>query len=299
MKIGILHGDRESFPQAVLESLNRSHPGSCSYLCVGALDPAAPESNGWRWDLIVDLFSTRMPFYREALYLLEQSGTSRILNSPTLLRSHNRATVRRIAKGLGFQVASAVLLPAKTPPKALGPEGFVNLRYPLDWKAALETVGPFPHLRPLDFNGDRGSIVQDVGNLWRRYNASRKVLQELVSSPKTDEVYRVFVVGKGRFVRQVESLTHQLLPSRSLEPDLERLMIEAADTLLEAIPASIVAIEFGLHEDGLEFLDFDPVPELEWWSLGEYDFARSVRGLTELLKEELTSGPPGEVSPGR
>ncbi len=283
-KFGILHGHRESFPQAVLEALNSHRRGCCRYLCVDALTLEDLEGCGWDVDVVLDFVSQDLPFFRECLYLLERSTRIKVINSPSLLRVHNRATVRQLAKTLGFSTPRSLLLPSKTPPKGLTEISFLNLRYPLDWKRALEGSGSFPYLRALNFDGEQGAVVQDLGNLWRRYDHSDETLLELVESPASDEIYRVFVIGETQFVRSLEPLTHQLLPHRSLKPSLVRELQDAAQALLAHIPVSLGSVDLALNQNLIEYVDFDPSPALEWWHLGEYHFTRAVHGATELLK---------------
>lgn len=295
-QIGILHGNKESFPQAVMESLNRYSKGCCRFLCVDALHQQDHLRWGWETPIIFDLFSGQMPFLKEALHLLAQDAERVILNCPKLSRLHNRATVRQIAASVGLDTPLALLLPARSTPSKFPEHGHVNLRFPLAWEEIFESAGPYPYLQALDFDRQTGVTVEDLGALWRRYNETGTVLQELVGSPKTDELYRVFAIGKARFVRPLEPLTRQLLPDDSQSKAKSASLIAAADAILAKVPWSLSAFDFGLNGDHVEYLDSNPDPFLEWWVLGERDFSQAVDGAVALLKGYLEAGTASSKS---
>jgi hypothetical protein len=282
-QIGILHGNKESFPQAVLEGMNKIRKGCCRFLCVDALHQQDHLRWGWDTPIILDLFSGQMPFLKEALHLLAHDPERVILNCPKLSRLHNRATVRTQAGLAGLRIPQALLLPARSAARNFPEHGYVNLRFPLAWEELLKATGPYPYLQALDFDREVGVTVEDLGALWRRYNQTGTVLQELVGAPRAEDLYRVFAIGKARFVRRLEPMTRQLLPSEKLSLACTRRLVEAADAILARVPWSISAFDLGLGRGGVEYLDGNPDPYLEWWVLGEQDFARAVEGAVDLL----------------
>lgn len=286
-EIGILHGNKESFPQAVLEGLNKIQKGCCRFLCVDALH--GQDHNRWGWDtpVIFDLFSNQMPFLKEALHLLAHDPERIVLNCPKIARLHNRATLRQVAARAGLSIPLSLLLPARAVGSRFPDQGFVNLRFPIAWEEILASVGSYPHLQALNFDRQPGVTVEDLGTLWRRYNETGTVLQELVASPKSDETYRVYAIGDTRFVCALEPLTHQLIPEERLNPDKEQSLLAAANTILAEVPWSVCSFDLGWTANGIEYLDANPDPYLEWWVLGERLFAQAVDGAVALLKAQL------------
>lgn len=301
--IGILHGNKESFPQAVMEGLNRYEKGSCRFLCVDALHQGQPEDWGWDTAVIFDLFSGQMPFLREALHLLAQDPARTIYNCPKLSRLHNRATVRMAAAAAGLKTSLAILLPARSTPPRFPEQGYVNLRFPLAWEEILAAAGAYPHMQALDFDRQPGVTVEDLGALWRRYNETGTVLQELVGAPSTDELYRVFAIGDTRFVRPLEPLTRQLLPADAGTERKAPALVAAVDAVLKRVPWTVSSFDLGWSEGAVEYLDANPDPYLEWWVLGEQQFSQAVEGAVTLLKGHLppkaakksTTGPSAEA----
>lgn len=291
-QIGILHGNKESFPQAVMESLNRHQKGCCRFLCVDALHQIDHTLWGWETPIILDLFSGQMRFLQEALHLLALDGDRTILNCPKLARLHNRATVRRIAGQAGLEIPRSVLLPARSTGPKFPEHGYINLRFPLAWEEILQAVGPYPYLQALDFDREPGVTVEDLGALWRRYNETGTVLQELVQAPRSHDVYRVFAIGQARFVRPLDPLTHQLMPADGVSKSQSEALIAAADAILAKVPWAISALDLGLNGKGVEYLDANPDPYLEWWVLGEGDFASAVDGAVAVLKPLLKASEP-------
>jgi hypothetical protein len=286
-QIGILHGNKESFPQAVMEGLNRHQKACCRFLCVDALHQQDDQRWGWDTPVVFDLFSGQMPFLKEALHLLSRDPERTILNCPKLSRLHNRATVRLEAAAAGIATPPAIVLPARSTAPKFPEQGYVNLRFPLAWEEILRAAGPYPQLQALDFDREPGVTVEDLGALWRRYNETGTVLQELVGAPSTDEIYRVFAIGTARFVRPLEPLTRQLLPADRLSQATIDTLIAAADAVLARVPWSVSAFDLGLSGGKVEYLDANPDPFLEWWVLGEKDFAQAVDGAVDMLKSHL------------
>lgn len=288
-QIGILHGNKESFPQAVLEGLNSHRKDCCRLLCVDALNQQDMTAGGWDTPIIFDLFSGQMPFLGEALHLLALDPDRVILNDPLLWRIHNRATMRRIAGLVGHKTRPALLLPAKDTLPDFPEHGYINLRYPLGWPDIFQGAGPYPRLQALRFDRQNSVTVEDLGTLWRRYNETGTELQELVGSPTSDQIYRVYVIGATRFVREVEPITGQLLPSEKLKSDLQERLISAADAMLAHARWSIATFEFGISGDTVEYLDCNPDPYLEWWTLGETDFSQATDGAVAMLEPYLAT----------
>ena len=287
-EIGILHGTLESFPQAVLEELNIYRRGCCRYLTVDALNLDDCDASGWSTPVVLDLFSRRLPFLNESLYLVWQFSSTKVLNEPRTLRLHNRATTRKLAQLAGFKTARSWLFPARETFPKLPEEGFANLKYPVSWEKALEKCGPYPILQSLSFSGEQGGLITDLGALWRRYNETGSGLQELVSPPESERIFRVFFVGEVTLVREMDPLTRQLYPSRSLPSDITEPMVAAAKKLRKEIHLHITSFDFGWDGQEVEYIDLNPDPTLEWWNLGEHDFGLLVDGAVRLLKNFLT-----------
>ena len=292
-EIGILHGNKESFPQAVLEGLNKHRKGCCRFLCVDALHGQDHTRWGWDTPIVFDLFSGQMPFLREALNLIAHDTDRVVLNCPKLYRLHNRATLRQVAAKVGLQTPVSLLLPSRSFNSRFPEQGYVNLRFPLAWEEILAAVGWYPYLQALDFDRQPGVTVEDLGTLWRRYNETGTVLQELVAAPRSDEVYRVFSIGATRFVRALEPLTHQLMPSERIDGEKEQALLSAAEAILREVPWSFCSFDLGWNTKGVEYLDTNPDPYLEWWVLGEQHFAQAVEGAVEHLQAHL---PPLKTS---
>ncbi len=297
-QIGILHGNKESFPQAVLEGLNSHRKDCCRFLCVDALNQRDPAAGGWDTPIIFDLFSGQMPFFREALHLLALDAERVILNDPLLWRIHNRATMRRIAGLVGHKTRPALLLPAKDTIPGFPEHGYINLRYPLGWPDIFQDAGPYPRLQALGFDRQTGVTVEDLGTLWRRYNETGTELQELIGCPTSDQIFRVYVIGATRFVRALEPITLQLLPVEKLKPALQRRLISAADAMLAHARWSVATFDFGITGDTVEYLDCNPDPYLEWWTLGETDFSQAADGAVAMLEPYLATvkkAPPAKA----
>lgn len=287
-EIGILHGTLESFPQAVLEELNSYRRGCCCFLKIDALDINDREASGWVTPVVLDLFSRRLPFLNESLYLIWQFSAIKVINEPRTLRLHNRATVRKLAQLAGFKTANSYLFPARETFPKLTHAGFINLKYPVSWERALSHCGPYPILQSLAFSGEEGCLITDLGTLWRRYNETGSGLQELVSPPGSDRIFRVFFVGEVVLVREMDPLTRQLYPSKKIPKSITEPLVGAAKKLRKEIHLYISCFDLGWDGQEVEYVDLNPDPALEWWNLGEHDFGLLVDGAVSLLKNYLT-----------
>lgn len=288
-EIGILHGTLESFPQAVLEGLNGYKRGCCCLLTLDALDPTDPAGSGWVTPVVLDLFSRRLPFLNESLYLVWQVSQTKVINDPRLLRLHNRATVRLLADRLGLHTARSFVLPARETFPPLPEEGFVNLKYPVSWKRVLKACGAYPILQSLAFSGEQGSLITDLGTLWRRYNETGSGIQELISPPRSKRIFRLYFVGEVVLIREVDPLTRQLFGTGSVPKNVTAPLIAAARKILAELPLEIASFDLGWDGNEVEYIDLNPDPTLEWWNLGEKDFSLLVEGAIALLKNFIPS----------
>lgn len=157
-KIGLLYGEAEEFPRALIDRIQQQDISGVSAEAVQldkvtAADPAL-------FAVLIDGCAVQAPFYRHFLQQAALAGTA-VINNPFL--PHNQGThfPGLLASRLGIPVPRTVLLPSRELPPGATPGTFRNLAYPLDWEGIFGYVGFPAWLKPAE--GEAGPVYRVSG----------------------------------------------------------------------------------------------------------------------------------------
>ncbi len=169
MKIGILVGREGTFPQALINEINKRSAGVTAELVkLGGVRMAEP----CPYDTIIDRISHEVPFYRAYLKSAVLSGT-KVINNPFWWNADDKFFNYSLATYLGIVVPKTILLPQKEYKEGVVAESLGNLEYPLDWDGIIEHIGFPAFIKPFDGGGWRGvSRVNNREELMEKYDAS-------------------------------------------------------------------------------------------------------------------------------
>jgi len=138
-RIGILFGQERTFPQALIERINREGGDVVAEpVKVGGVSLDSPR----RYDLILDRISQDIPFYRAILKKAVADGTV-VVNNPFWWSADDKFFNNVVARAAGVAVPKTVLLPSHAHPPDTTGASMSNLTYPLDWEAIFSHIG-FP-----------------------------------------------------------------------------------------------------------------------------------------------------------
>ena len=128
-RIGILFGQERSFPQALVERINREGRGVVAEpVVVGGIGLGQPA----KYDLILDRISQDIPFYRAILKKAVADGTI-VVNNPFWWSADDKFFNNVVARQVGVAVPKTVILPSNQHPPDTTSESMSNLVFPLEW----------------------------------------------------------------------------------------------------------------------------------------------------------------------
>ena len=111
-RIGILFGQERSFPQALVERINREgRVAVAEPVVVGGIGLDSPR----RYDLILDRISQDIPFYRAILKKAVVDGTI-VVNNPFWWSADDKFFNNVVAGRVGVAVPKTVILPSNHHP---------------------------------------------------------------------------------------------------------------------------------------------------------------------------------------
>ena len=312
-RIGVLFGMENSFPGALVESINARHVDgiTAEFVETGAvLLNKAP-----RYSVIVDRISHDIPFYRAFLKHAALHGTI-VLNNPFWWSADDKFFNYTLAAKLGVAVPPTVILPHKQHPEGTTDRSMRNLEYPLDWDAVFHYVGEHGFMKPVDGGGWRDvHHVRSREEFFRAYDESRDLCMMYQKAVDFQEYFRCYVVGQKKvhimpYDPRLPFHDRYVKNPPDYDPKLLKRVERDAITLCRALGYDLNTVEFAV-EKGIPYaIDFmNPAPDADLHSVGQANFdwivkemadlaiakAKLAPRLVELRWASLLSGPANEV----
>ena len=282
-KVGLLVGREWSFPPRFIEEVNRRNEGvTAEYVSLDATRMGEPVE----YDVIIDRISHEVGFYRAYLKHASLLGT-RVINNPFMWSADDKFFDATLATVLGVASPKTVVLPNKDYiPGISHTESLRNLRFPMDWKGAIEYVGLPCVLKDAHGGGWRDVyICHSLEEVWHNYNESgllTMVLQEFI---EWDKYIRCLCLG------QEDVLPMQYDPKRRmyiedesyLDSGLKKRIIDDSLKLVRALGYDMNSVEFAVR-DGVPYaIDFmNPAPDMDINSLTQPFFDWTVKHMADM-----------------
>lgn len=294
-KIGVLFGTENSFPGALVETINgRNLEGlRAEFVVTGAAFLERPCG----YAVIVDRISHDVPFYRALLKQAALNGTA-VINNPFWASADDKFLNVALAKRLGVAVPATVILPHKLLPPGTIDRTMRNLEFPLDWESVFAYVGEHGFLKPVDGGGWRDvHEVHGREEFFRAYDATRDLCMMYQKAVEYTAYFRCYVVGQ-KHVRVMEYDPKKPHAERyEKEPaagdrKLLRRMERDAVKLCKALGYDVNSVEFAVKDDVPYAIDFmNPVPDADVHTVGAAHFEWLVERVAELAIAKAVSGP--------
>lgn len=295
MKVGLLIGREDSFPQAFLDRVNSMGSGVTAELIkLGGtrLDDDIP------YRVIVDRMSHEAPYYRAYLKKAVVDGVD-VINNPFWWSADDKFFECVLSQQLGVAVPKTVVLPTKTYEADIIDESLRNLVYPMPWEEIIAYTGLPAVLKPAIGGGWKNvSIVHSLEELWKAYDASGHLLMILQEFINFENYARCFVIG------QEDVLVSRYDPSRShwdryvkgddgLSPQLRERVVNDCLTLNRALGYDMNTVEFAIR-DGIPYaIDFlNPAPDFDYRSITPEYFEWVVQRMADLVIQRALEAPP-------
>ena len=291
MKIGILVGTEETFPQALMDSLKERGGANleAEFLHLGG----TRHDDAGEYDVVLDRISHEVAYYRRHLRFLKMCGT-RVMNDPTIMSADDRFSDCAIAAQLGIRVPKTVLLPQKNYPDSVTGGSLRNLIYPLPWGKHLEWVGTPAVLRPSGLKGWRHAVpVHNLDELLAAYDRSGSSVMMLQEAVAWQTYVRCIVFDASYVIvaRYDPEYRQYLELGAELLADMEELLVHDACRLASALGYDICSIEFAITETGPVAHEFvNPVPDFEVSMVTPFYFTKIVEACADLLLDAAAEG---------
>jgi hypothetical protein len=297
-KVGILVGREQSFPEALIKSINERGRGEtvAEFIKVGGVRL----DNARQYDLIIDRISHEIPFYRATMKRAALEGTI-IVNNPFWWSADDKFFNYSLATKLGVAIPKTVLLPQKDYIKGVTSESLRNLEFPLDWQGIIDYVGLPAIMKPFDGGGWKNvSRVNSLEELWAEYDQTGTLCMTLQEFINFDQFVRCYCIGQTDVMimpydprKPYLSGEQYIHDPNYLSPQLAERVANDVRTLNRALGYDINTVEFAI-KDGIPYaIDFmNPAPDADLHSVGEFYHRWVTNAVTDLVFKRLAEPRP-------
>jgi hypothetical protein len=285
-KVGILFGQEDTFPHALIERVNAKRADGVVAEPVRIDKLIQGEPSGYA--VIIDRISQDIPFYRAYLKNAALGGTA-VINNPFWWSADEKFFNNCLATRIGVAVPKTVLLPSKEHPADTGPKSFRNLAYPLNWEAIFDYVGFPAFFKPFAGGGWKHVYrVENPEDFFRAYHDTGQLVMMLQEEIVFREYFRCYAIDC-RDIRIMQYDPKQPFHLRyvrngpALDPDLLQKVHDDVLSLNRWLGYDFNTVEMAVR-DGVPYaIDFcNPAPDADVHSIGEDNFAWVVETAAEM-----------------
>jgi hypothetical protein len=275
-KIGILFGQEDTFPWALIERINSKKVDGLLAEPVRIDRLAQGEPSGYA--VIIDRISQDVPFYRAYLKNAALGGTA-VINNPFWWSADEKFFNNCLSLKLDVAVPKTVLLPSNQHPPDTGPKSFRNLAYPLDWEGIFAYIGFPAYFKPFAGGGWKNVYRLDSPeDFFRVYDETGQLVMMLQEEIIFDEYFRCYCID----CQDVRIMQYD--PRQPFHMRYVRGGPPVRQELLDKVHADVLALNRGLGydfntvemavRDGIPYaIDFcNPAPDADVHSVGQENF---------------------------
>jgi hypothetical protein len=297
-KVGILVGREQSFPEALIRSINERGQGEtvAEFIKIGGVRLDYTR----QYNLIIDRISHEIPFYRALMKRAALEGTI-VVNNPFWWSADDKFFNFSLATKLGVAIPKTVLLPQKDYIKGVTSESLRNLEFPLDWQGIVDYTGLPAILKPFDGGGWKNvSRVNTLQELWAEYDQTGTLCMTLQEFINFDQFVRCYCIGQEEVMimpydprKPYLSGEQYIHDPNYLTPELAERVTNDVRTLNRALGYDINTVEFAI-KDGIPYaIDFmNPAPDADLHSVGEFYHKWVTNAVTDLVFKRLAEPRP-------
>jgi glutathione synthase/RimK-type ligase-like ATP-grasp enzyme len=291
MRIGVLRGRENSFPEAFIAKVNSMGKGvSAEFIQLGGTKLNEPVP----YRVVLDRMSHEVPYYEVYLKMAALQGTY-CINNPFWRTADDKFFGYAAAEHLGIDEPKTVVLPNRSYVDDVTDESLRNL-WPTDFGMYLDYVGLPCIMKPAHGGGWKDvNKITSPEELVFHYNASGRktmMLQEFIS---WDTYIRVPTIGR-RHARAIRydpapmgmggyNQDYDVLP-RKLRDQAEELSLR----FNKALGYDMNALEFAVKDGKFYGIDLtNYTPDLDYRSLKDAYFPWAVEAMAEFAVEKALS----------
>jgi glutathione synthase/RimK-type ligase-like ATP-grasp enzyme len=299
MRIGVLRGRENSFPDAFIAKVNSMGRGvTAEYIQLGGTKLNEPVP----YRVVLDRMSHEVPYYAVYLKMAALQGTY-CINNVFWRSADDKFFGYAAAEKLGIGEPRTVVLPNREYVPDVNSESLRNL-WPTDFSMYLDHVGLPCILKPA-FGGGWKEVykISSLDELLTRYDASGQQTMMLQQFIEWDTYIRVPTVGR-RWARAINydpkplamggyNQDYDALP-RALRDTAEELSLRFNQALGYDMNALEFAVKDGLFY-GIDLTNY--TPDFDYRSLKDAHFPWVVEKMAEFAVEKALSGEPTPAAP--
>lgn len=286
-KIGILYGQENNFPMAVVDRINQKNENGivAEPVKIDKLMQSQPIG----YDVVLDRISHDVPFYRAMLKNAALTGTA-VSNNPFYLSLEEKFMANVIATKIGVPVPKTVLVPSNQLPTDTSENSFRNLSMPLDWSSIFEYVGFPAFMKPHAGGGWKSvSKLNNSDEFFAQHQTTGQLVMLLQEAIEFDAYFRCYCIGQTdiRIMPYEPRNPHHLRYSADFPHVDQRMMDLMREYVLKlnvALGYDFNTIEFAIR-DGIPYcIDFtNPAPDCDPQSVGEENFSWVLEAAANML----------------
>lgn len=299
MRIGVLRGRENSFPDAFIAKVNSMGKGvSAEYIHLGGTKLNEPVP----YRVVLDRMSHEVPYYAVYLKMAALQGTY-CINNIFWRTADDKFFGYAAAEKLGISEPRTVVLPNREYVEDVTAESLRNL-WPSDFAMYLDYVGTPCILKPA-FGGGWKDVhkIHSLEDLLSHYNSSGQKTMMLQQFIEWDTYIRVPTIGR-RHVRAIRydpapggmggyHQDYDVLP-RKLRDRAEELSLK----FNQALGYDMNALEFAVKDGvfyGIDLTNY--TPDLDYKSLKDAHFPWAVETMAGFAVEKALAGEPTPAVP--
>jgi hypothetical protein len=275
-KIGILFGQENTFPWALVERINEMKVDgiSAEAASIDVVQQAKPTD----YAVIIDRISQDVPFYRAYLKNAAIGGTA-VINNPFWFSADEKFFNNALAEKIGVPVPKTVLLPSHQRPDDTDENSFRNLKFPTDWEYINNYIGFPAYMKPFSGGGWKSVYkLQDPEDLFEKHKETGQLVMMLQEEIQFTEYFRCYCLGqKYVHIMQYEPRNPHHLRYVKDGPPVEQKLLQMVHDytikLNEWLGYDFNTVEFAVR-DGIPYaIDFcNPAPDADVNSVGQENF---------------------------
>ncbi len=296
-KIGILHGQENTFPEAVVARINAKNVPGIQAEPVLIDKVIQGQTSGYA--AIIDRISQDVPFYRAYLKNAALQGTA-VINNPFWWSADEKFFNNCLAIQVGVPVPRTVLLPSNQMPPDTTPASFRNLHYPMDWDGIVAEIGFPAYMKPHAGGGWKSVYrVENLDDLFAKHNETDTLVMMLQEEIVFEEYYRCYCIGRKhvRIMPYEPRNPHHLryVTDRKPSEQMLALLTDYVLRLNNALGYDFNTVEFAVR-DGIPYaIDFcNPAPDADINSVGADNFEWVVETAANYAIERALAQKPGK-----
>jgi hypothetical protein len=289
LKVGILVGRENTFPQAFINRVNQKNVEGITAEMIQLGGTHLDEEIPYR--VIVDRISHEVPYYRSYVKKAAADGVITI-NNPFWWSADDKFFECVLAEKLGVAVPRSVIMPNKSYEADIVEESLRNLKDPLPWEEITAYTGLPAVLKPAIGGGNKNiSIVHSLDELKDAWEASGSLLMILQEYIEYENYVRCFCLGRkhvlpSRYGHYRPREERYMEGFEGVSPELLDRIIQDVLTLNNALGYDMNTVEMAIR-DGIPYaIDFlNPAPDMDLHSIKADRFEWVIETLANLVIE--------------